>query len=180
MRPGAEALEVHQHTLFRHLKNEFFNWNLSQNNIPKNAHSLEIKVVKLPQRAGALLRTHVGLWRLGSPPSDPRVVTPTYWYRFVENAFPSVSIISLNTLKINTEETNSKCYPSSRALLRLFFTSNFKNDDKYLASPEIFSPFWLWLGWLRPWQPKYRGTARKNIGGRRNPTEVWERLSTVF
>jgi len=36
---------------------------------------------------------------------------------------------------------NSKCYAfTSSAHLRLFFTSNFKNDDKYLASPEIFCP----------------------------------------
>jgi len=39
-----------------------------------------------------------------------------------------VSIVNLCTLKNNTE-TNSKCYVSSRALLRLFFTSNFKNND---------------------------------------------------
>jgi len=47
------------------------------------------------------------------------------------------SIVNLNTLKNNTEETKSKCYASSRALLRQFFTSNFKNDDKYFAPPEV-------------------------------------------
>jgi len=28
MHPGVQALEVHQHTLFKHLKDEFFNRNL--------------------------------------------------------------------------------------------------------------------------------------------------------
>jgi len=38
-----------------------------------------------------------------------------------------------------THITNSKCYAfASSALLRLFFTSNFKNDDKDLAPPENF------------------------------------------
>jgi len=37
---GEWALEAHQHTLFRHLKNEFFNSNLGQN-MPKNAYFLE-------------------------------------------------------------------------------------------------------------------------------------------
>jgi len=42
-------------------------------------------------------------------------------------------------LKNNTEVANSKCYTfASSALLRHFFTSNFKNDDKYLAPPESF------------------------------------------
>jgi len=40
MRPGAQALEEHQHTLFRHLKNEFFSKNLGQN-MPKNAYFLK-------------------------------------------------------------------------------------------------------------------------------------------
>jgi len=37
---GKRALEAYQHTLFRHLKNEFFNSNLGQN-MPKNAYFLE-------------------------------------------------------------------------------------------------------------------------------------------
>jgi len=37
LRPGVQALEAHQHTLFRHLKNEIFSKNLSQN-MPKNAY----------------------------------------------------------------------------------------------------------------------------------------------
>jgi len=36
MHPEVQALEAHQHTLFRHLKNEFFSRNLGQN-MPKNA-----------------------------------------------------------------------------------------------------------------------------------------------
>jgi len=40
MRPGVQASEAHQHTLFRHLKNEFFSRYLGQN-IPKNAYFLE-------------------------------------------------------------------------------------------------------------------------------------------
>jgi len=31
MRLRAQALETHQHTLFRHFKNEFFSRNLGQN-----------------------------------------------------------------------------------------------------------------------------------------------------
>jgi len=43
------------------------------------------------------------------------------------------------TLKNNTEVTNNSCYAfASFGLLRLFFTSNFKNYDKYLVPPEIF------------------------------------------
>jgi len=43
-------------------------------------------------------------------------------------------------LKKNKElKQNSKCYAfASVTLLRLFFTSNFKNDAKYLAPPENF------------------------------------------
>jgi len=56
-------------------KNEFFSRNLGQD-MPKNAYFLEKKAVKLPQwseggRPG-------GLRRLGIPPPDPSVVTPTY------------------------------------------------------------------------------------------------------
>jgi len=54
----AQALEAHQHTLFRHLKNEFFSRNLRQY-MPKNAYFLEKIAVKLPQRRGA-------------PPPNPR------------------------------------------------------------------------------------------------------------
>jgi len=51
-------------------------------------------------------------------------------------------------LKNNTEVASSKCYVfASSALLRLFFTSNFKNDDKYLAPPKIFLAPPPWLGW---------------------------------
>jgi len=40
MRPGVQALEAPQHTLFRHLKNEIFSRNLGQN-MSKNAYFLE-------------------------------------------------------------------------------------------------------------------------------------------
>jgi len=43
------------------------------------------------------------------------------------------------TLKNNTEVANGRYYAfASSTLLHLFSTSNFKNDDKYLAPPEIF------------------------------------------
>jgi len=42
MSPGVQALEAHQHNLFSHLKNEFFNRNLGQNTA-KNAYFLEKK-----------------------------------------------------------------------------------------------------------------------------------------
>jgi len=51
MRPEEQALEAHQHTLFRDLKNAFFNRNLDQN-VLKNAYFFEKKAVKLPQRQG--------------------------------------------------------------------------------------------------------------------------------
>jgi len=39
------------------------------------------------------------------------------------------------SLKKYREEMNSKCYAfASSALLRLFFTSNFKKDDKIFGS----------------------------------------------
>jgi len=52
-------------------------------------------------------------------------------------------------LKNNTEATSSKCYVfGSSALLRLFFTSNFKKEDKYLAPPKIFfAPLLCWAGY---------------------------------
>jgi len=40
MIPEVQALERHQHILFRHLKNELFSRNLGHN-IPKNAYFLE-------------------------------------------------------------------------------------------------------------------------------------------
>jgi len=69
-------LEAQQHTLFRHLKTEFFNRNLAQN-MPKNAYFLEKKGCKIT----AALRAPPpeppfasGGW--GTPPPDSRVVTP--------------------------------------------------------------------------------------------------------
>jgi len=46
--PGEKALEAHQHTLFRHLKNAFFSRNLGQNML-KNVYFLK-KAVKSQQR----------------------------------------------------------------------------------------------------------------------------------
>jgi len=55
------------------------------------------------------------------------------------------------TLKNNTEVAKSKCYAfASSTLLRLFFTSNFKIDNKYFAPPEIFfalPPRLCWVGY---------------------------------
>jgi len=71
---------------------------------------------------------------MGTLPQAPTLLLP-----LTDIDLPKyVSIVNLNTLKNNTEETNSKWYASFRALLRLFLTSNFKNDDKYFAPPEIF------------------------------------------
>jgi len=50
----------------------------------KNTYFLEKTVKKSPQRRGLRLRTPVGLWRLGAPPSNPRVVIHAYYYIFVE------------------------------------------------------------------------------------------------
>jgi len=44
MRLGAKALEVHQHTLFRHFKIEFFSRNLGQN-MPKNTYFFRKKAI---------------------------------------------------------------------------------------------------------------------------------------
>jgi len=53
----------------------------------------------------------------------------------------------------NTEITTANEYVFAfSALLRSFFTSNFKKDDKYLAPPEIFFAPLAVFGWLRPWQ----------------------------
>jgi len=49
---GAKALETHQHTLFRHLKNEFFSRNLGQN-MSKNAYFL-VKGCKIAAAPGGL------------------------------------------------------------------------------------------------------------------------------
>jgi len=75
MRPGAQGLEAHQHTLFRHLKNKFFRRNLGQN-MPKNAYFLEKKAVKLPQRRGLRSRSSGG-WGL-------RLQTPTLLLPFTD------------------------------------------------------------------------------------------------
>jgi len=48
-RLGEKALEAHQHTLFRYLKNAFFSRNVGQNML-KNAYFFGKKAVKSPQR----------------------------------------------------------------------------------------------------------------------------------
>jgi len=74
--PGAKALEVHRHTLFRHLKYAFFSKNLSQN---------MRKCEYFRKKAEHSLRC---------PPAPPnsRVVTPTYWYRFIESASQELNL----------------------------------------------------------------------------------------
>jgi len=74
MHLGALALDAHQHTLFRHLKSEFFSRNLSQN-MPKNRYFLEKGCKIAAEPGGSALD---GLRRLGTPPPDSRVVTPIY------------------------------------------------------------------------------------------------------
>jgi len=64
MRPGAQALEAHQRTLFRHLKNEFFSKKIGQN-MPKKGCKIAVASGALPLNSR---------W-----PSDSRVVTLTYW-----------------------------------------------------------------------------------------------------
>jgi len=77
MRAETQALEVHQHTLFRHLKYAFFSRNLGQN-MPKNAYFLEKRLKNHRSAQGRCPRTSVSLRQLGTPPPDLRVVTPTY------------------------------------------------------------------------------------------------------
>jgi len=71
---GGTRFGAHQQTLFRYqtFENAFFSRNLSQN-MYKNAYFLE-KSCKIAAASGAA----VGLWRLYTPPSDPRVGSSTY------------------------------------------------------------------------------------------------------
>jgi len=72
---------------------------------------------------GILLRTLVGLQRLGRP-----------------------------YFKNNTEVTNSKCYTfASSVLLCLFFTLNFKMMINIWPHLKVFGFPPDVLGWLRPW-----------------------------
>jgi len=75
MHLGAQALEAHQHTLLRHLKNEFFSRNLVQN-MPKNAYFLE-KVCKIAATPGGSAPEPPlagGGWRLR--PQTPALLFP--------------------------------------------------------------------------------------------------------
>jgi len=85
--PGVLALEAHQHT---YQYPDILKTSFQQKFKPKYVSKCIFfwkKAVKLPQRPGLRPRTPVGLRRLGTPPPDPRVVTLTYWYRFVEARF---------------------------------------------------------------------------------------------
>jgi len=54
--------------------------------MPKNAYILE-KSWKITAVSGVHPQTHVGLRRMETTPQDPRIITPTYWYRFDEVRF---------------------------------------------------------------------------------------------
>jgi len=70
-------------TLFAVILNVFLSKNLNQSML-KNAFFGEKTVkIRLNVRESAT-NTPVCLWRLGAPPSDLRVVTPAYYYNFVE------------------------------------------------------------------------------------------------
>jgi len=71
-------------TLFAVILNVFLSRNLDQNML-KNAHFLgkNCKSGRLSV-GGSAPRTPICLRRLGAPPPDPRVVTPAYYYNFIE------------------------------------------------------------------------------------------------
>jgi len=87
----------------------------------KNAYFLG-KYCKHHLNVGGLRpRTPVYLRRLGAPPSDPRVVTPAYYYNFVEFV-SSVKCILFRSKKTSNYRKYSAF--ASSALLHLFFNSN--------------------------------------------------------
>jgi len=75
-----QALEAHQHTLIRHLINEFFSRNLGQNNMLKNAYFLEksYEIGAAPRGLSPRTPLASGGWGIPPPSPDPHVVTPTY------------------------------------------------------------------------------------------------------
>jgi len=76
-RPGKQALEAHQHTLFRHLKNALFSRNLGKNML-KNAYFF-LKSCKITAALRDLPpKIPAGLQRLGTLPQDLRVIILTY------------------------------------------------------------------------------------------------------
>jgi len=80
MRPGVQALEAHQRTLFGHLKNEFFSRNLGQNDVRRHLYVLEkrtkdFKIAAAP--IGVPFPNPIRLWRLETPLPDSHIVTPT-------------------------------------------------------------------------------------------------------
>jgi len=103
MRFGAQALEAHQHTLFRHLKNEFFSRYLVQN-MPKNAYLF------LEKR----LYNYHSAW--GSAPEPP--LTDIDLSKYVS----SVNLFYYGSLNNNTKVTNSKCYAFASSALLAYFS----------------------------------------------------------
>jgi len=60
---------------------------------------------KLPKRRGRRLRTTICFRRLEAPPSDPRVVTPAYYYNSFE-FISSTKYVSLPSEKNKRSTTN--------------------------------------------------------------------------
>jgi len=77
MRPETQALEVHQHSLFRHLKYASFSRNLDQN-MPKMRILKKKKAVTSPQRPGLRPRTLVSFRQLGTLHPDFNVASLIY------------------------------------------------------------------------------------------------------
>jgi len=77
MRPGVQvqALVVHQHTLFRNLKNEFFSRNLGQNMLNNAYRKKGCKTAAAP--GGSASESPLASEGWGLSP-DPRVVILTY------------------------------------------------------------------------------------------------------
>jgi len=75
LRPGLQALEAHQHTLFKHLKNEFFSRNSGQN-LPKHAYFLVkgCKIAAAPGGSASEPPLASGSW--GLRPQTPAFLFP--------------------------------------------------------------------------------------------------------
>jgi len=87
----------------------------------KNAYFLEKKLKRSPQHRGLHPRTLVCLQRLGAKPSDPRVVTPAYYYNFFEFIFGAKCVLlSSKKNKITTINVLFSLHPH----FCLIFSSN--------------------------------------------------------